>query len=132
MNGNYTIIINDKIIGTSKLEKADAPMGVVFGEVFTENNGINYQFILDLCRENSIPIISNSPKGRVIQTGNIQSLIIKSENGTEINGIGKSISGMDSDKFEVEIVGIPYPFFEEQFPEHVKEYNNLTRAKNGA
>jgi hypothetical protein len=30
---------------------------------------------------------------------------------------------MDSDEFEITIVGIPYPYFETEFPEHVKKYN---------
>jgi hypothetical protein len=30
---------------------------------------------------------------------------------------------MDTDGFEINVIGIPYPFYEEQFPNHVKEYN---------
>lgn len=32
---------------------------------------------------------------------------------------------MDSDMYEISIEAIPYPFYEEQFPHHVKEYKNI-------
>jgi hypothetical protein len=32
---------------------------------------------------------------------------------------------MDSDVFEFTILGIPYPFYEEQFSHHVKAYNEM-------
>jgi hypothetical protein len=31
---------------------------------------------------------------------------------------------MDSDVFEITILGISYPFFEEEFPHHVRAYND--------
>ncbi len=34
------------------------------------------------------------------------------------------VSGMDSDSFDITIVGIAYPFYEE-FPHHVKAYNEM-------
>ena len=32
---------------------------------------------------------------------------------------------MDSDLFEVTIVGVPYPFYEEEFPYHVNAYKKM-------
>ena len=42
----------------------------------------------------------------------------------EIKGVGNQISGMDSDEFEISLEGVPYPFYEEEFPHHVKAYYN--------
>ena len=55
----------------------------------------------------------------------IDSLIIKNESGTIIKGIGNQISGMDSEGFDITILGISYPFYEEEFPHHVKAYNEM-------
>ncbi len=32
---------------------------------------------------------------------------------------------MDNEEYEISISGIPYPFYEEEFPHHVKEYENM-------
>jgi hypothetical protein len=32
------------------------------------------------------------------------------------------ITGMDSEGFEISVLGIPYPFYEEEFPHHVEKY----------
>jgi hypothetical protein len=36
---------------------------------------------------------------------------------------------MDSEGFEITLEGIPYPLFEEEFPYHVKEYNEMFKEK---
>lgn len=45
----YKVVLGDKEIGTSKLEKADAPMGVAFGLI--EFKGIEkpYEFFKEYC-----------------------------------------------------------------------------------
>ncbi len=37
--------------------------------------------------------------------------------------MGNQISGVDGEEFEIAIEGVPYPFFEEEFPHHVKVYH---------
>jgi hypothetical protein len=32
---------------------------------------------------------------------------------------------MDREEFEISLEGIPYPFYEEEFPHHVKAYNEM-------
>ena len=32
---------------------------------------------------------------------------------------------MDSDTFDITVLGITYPFYEEEFPHHVKAYNEM-------
>lgn len=37
---------------------------------------------------------------------------------------GININGMDSDFFEITILGVSYSLFEDEFPHHVKAYND--------
>jgi len=120
----YNILIDTKKIGTTELEKADAPMGVVFGNIQFEDISSGYEFFKAYCLNNEIEIIHDSPDDRLIATGNIPNLVVTTESGVEIKGQGTTVDGMDGDIFEIIILGIPYPFFEEAFPHHVKAYNS--------
>ncbi len=120
----YSILLDDKIIGTTELEKADASMGVVFGNVTFNNIVSGYNFLRTYCLSNNIEIITDYPEDKLIETTNIPNLKVINRNGIEIKGQGTSISGMDSDIFEITIPGVSYPFFEEEFPHHVKAYND--------
>ena len=44
----YDIFLDDLKIGVTKLEKADAPMGVVFGNIYGDDNKLGYDFLRDL------------------------------------------------------------------------------------
>jgi len=119
----YKIFLDGSKIGVSELEKADVPMGVVFGKInFTEEN-FNYNFFSDYCKRNFIEVGFEYPEDKLISTRFIPTLKVINEKGIEIKGSGIHISGMDSDGFEIEIFGVPYPFYEEEFPHHVKEYS---------
>jgi len=119
-NKIYDIFLDNKKIGTTELEKADAPMGVVFGQIHFINVTSAYNFIKTYCLTNNIKIISDYPEDRLIATAVISSLKVVDQNGIEIKGEGVTVEGMDSDVFQVTILGVPYPFFEEEFPHHVK------------
>jgi hypothetical protein len=120
----YNIFLDDKIIGTTELEKADAPMGVVFGNVTFDNIVSGYDFLKTYCSTNNIEIITDYPDEKLIVTTDIPNLKVINPKGMEIKGQGININGMDSDVFEITILGVTYPFFEEEFPHHVKAYNN--------
>ena len=121
----YSIHIGDIKLGTTKLEKADAPMGVVFGDInFVEQN-MGYDFIKNYCESMNIELASDYPEDKLISTMTIDTLIVKNEKGIEIKGIGNQICGMNSDVYEVTLLGVPYPFYEEEFPHHVKAYNEM-------
>lgn len=120
----YNILLDDKIIGTTELEKADAPMGVVFGDIKLNDISSGYEFFKSYCVTNGIEIINDYPEDKLIATSDIPKLKIINSNGIEIKGQGTSIDGMDTDIFEVTILGVPYPFYEEEFPHHVKAYEN--------
>jgi hypothetical protein len=121
----YSILIGDYKLGTTKFEKADAPMGVVFGNIVFEDKNIGYNYIKDYCISNEIDLVSDFPKDKVISTRTIHKLKIINESGIEIKYIGNQISGMDEDKFEISLEGVPYPFYEKEFPHHVKHYNEM-------
>lgn len=125
MNKIYNILLNGLLIGTTELEKADAPMGVAFGLI--EFNGIEspYEFFKVYCSNNQIELASDYPEDKMISTMSIEELKITSDNGIEIKGVGNQITGMDNEEYEISIFGIPYPFYEEEFPHHVKEYENM-------
>jgi len=125
MSKLYKITLNGTLIGTSELEKADAPMGVAFGLI--EFNGIvsPYEFLREYCLNNQIELASDYPEDKMISTMSIPELKITSNNGIEIKGIGNQITGIDNEEYEISIFGIPYPFYEEEFPHHVKEYENM-------
>lgn len=125
MEKEYSIYLNSNKIGTTRLEKADAPMGVLFGELKFEKEEWNYDFIKSYCKDNNIELTDDYPEDNLISTRTIDSLVIRNEQGVEIKGVGNQISGMDSEGFEISIEGIAYPFYEEEFPHHVKAYNEM-------
>ena len=120
----YDIFLDDKVIGTTELEKADAPMGVVFGNIKLYDISSGYEFFKSYCMTNGIEILNDYPEDKLIATSDIPTLKIITSDGVEIKGQGTSIDGMDSDVFEITILGIPYPFYEEEFPHHVKAYED--------
>jgi hypothetical protein len=118
----YKIVLGDQVIGMTNLEKSDASMGVVFGEIISSEVIVDYDFIKSYCQKNDIELTNDYPMDRLISTRTINSLKVISPEGIEIKGLGNQISAMDGEPFEVIIEGIAYPFYGEEFPHHVKEY----------
>lgn len=125
----YNIFLDDNKIGTTELEKADAPMGGVFGKINFINIASGYDFFKAVCETNGIELVSDFPEDRLILTRTINNITVKNEQGKEIKGVGNQISGMDSDEFEISLEGIPDPFYEEEFPHHVKAYREMFKDK---
>ena len=119
----YNIFLDDKKIGTSLLEYADAPMGCVHGQITFLYKILDYTFFSEYCKSNSIKA-DDYPEDKFISTQTIPNLRVLNENGTEIKGVGCYIAGMDSDGYEIYIIGIPYPFYGEEFPHHRKAYDD--------
>lgn len=126
----YKVVLGDKEIGTSKLEKADAPMGVAFGLI--EFNGIEtpYEFFKEYCLKNNIAINTDDPEFEFIDTQVISELKVFRQDGLEIKGVaGNAIMGMKDEGYEISILGISYPFYEEEFPHHVEYYENMFKKE---
>ena len=128
-NKIYKIFLDDKEIGTSLLEKADAPMGVVIGKLNFIETKFGYDFLKKYCENNQIELTYDYPENKMISTMSIQNLKITNDEGIEIKGVGNQISGMDNEEYQIEIFGIPYPFYEEEFPHHVADYKTMFDEK---
>lgn len=121
---NYNIFLDNIKIGTTELEKADAPMGVVFGKINFIEITSAYDYLRNYCFENKIKVTDDYDQ-RFIITEVIPNLKIFNKNSIEIKGLGTNIEGKDSDVFDITIMGVPYLFYEEEFPHHVKAYNEM-------
>jgi hypothetical protein len=108
----YDIFLDNNKIGTSILDKADAPMGCVSGQITFTDKPLSYNVIRKYCKDNNI-IADEYPEDKVISTQTIPTLRVVNENGTEIKGAGCYLEGMDSVGYEITIIGIPYPFYGE-------------------
>lgn len=130
MNKTYNIFLSGQEIGTTQLEKADAPMGVVFGKIIFKDIESPYTFFKAYCLQNNIQINTDDPEFEFLDTQAIPELKVVRQDGLEIKGVaGNAISGMKEEGYEMSILGIPYPFYEEEFPSHVKEYNEMLGNK---
>ncbi len=124
MNVEYDIFLDNVKIGVTKLEKADAPMGVVFGEIIFYDNKFDYDFLREYCIINNITF-SEDAEDKFINTYNIPALSVIHKDHDPIKGLACYIIGMDKEGFEINIIGIEYPLYEMLFPHHVNHYNNL-------
>lgn len=123
----YDIFLDNIKIGTTELEKADAPMGVVFGKINFIEIVSAYDYLRNYCLENKIKVTDDCEQ-RLIMTEFIPNLKVVDKNSIEIIGLGTNIEGMDTDIFDITIMGVSYPFYEEEFPHHVKAYNEMFNA----
>ena len=128
-NKVYKIFLDDNEIGTTEFEKADAPMGVVTGKLNFIDTKFGYAFLKEYCENNQIELAYDYPEVKMISTLSIPKLKITNNVGIEIKGVGNQISGMDNEEYQIEIFGIPYPFYEEEFPIHVAEYKSMFDKK---
>lgn len=118
----YKILLDNKLLGTTKLEFGDPPMGVVFGQIDFVQSNMGYDFIKQYCIDNSIEIQTDYPNDKLISTGQIEKLKIYNLDNIEIVGFGNNIEGMDSDSYTVTILGIDSEIYEQEFPEHIADY----------
>jgi hypothetical protein len=118
----YKILLDDKLIGTTKLEFGDPPMGVVFGQINFAEKNVGYDFIKKYCINNLIDIQTDYPDDKLITTGQIEKLKIYNSESFELVGLGNNIEGMDSDCFTITLLGLDSDVYEKEFPEYIKEY----------
>ncbi len=119
----YRVLLNNEEIGTTVLEAADPPMGVVSGKVLFHSSVSPYHLFLDHCRLHNITVNEADPKYEFIDTQTIPHLRVVRADGVEISGIGRCITGFKDEGYEITILGIPYPFYAEEFPHHRKAYD---------
>jgi len=71
----HSIYLGNYKLGTTQLEKADAPMGVVFGVIKFIEKSKGYNFIKDYCNSNNIELASEYPDDNFVSTMTIDSLL---------------------------------------------------------
>lgn len=118
----YKILLDDKLLGTTKLEYGDPPMGVVFGQINFAEKSIRYDFIKQYCIDNLIEIQTDYSSDKLISTGQIANLKVYNPENLELVGIGNNIEGMDSDNYTITILGLDSEIYEKEFPKHIAEY----------
>jgi hypothetical protein len=121
----YTVKIENIDIGTTRFEFGDPPMGVVMGKLILAKPEGFFEYLVQYVRENSIQTTLYEPDVKCIATMIIPELKVYRNDGAEISGIGANIEGIDSDGYEITISGISYPFYGEEFPHHVEQYNKI-------
>ena len=109
----FEIWKDDVLIGHSKLELGDAPMGVAFGDFLETEKFASL-------RPQAERLDDYSRRWR-------KNLILKGSNGDTIEchaGIAIIEYGppIKCDAIQVSCLGIGYPLYEELFPHHVKAY----------
>ena len=130
MNKIYTIFLENKQIGTTQLEKGDALLGIAFGVIKFVDSKIGYDFIKEYCEKRQVDLAVDNPNDKLISTRTIDTLSIINDKGIEIKGEMNQITGMDGDEYDIVIEGIPYPLYENEFPHHVKAYEDTLNDEN--
>ena len=84
-NKQYDILLENEKIGTTELEKGDAPMGVVLGKIIFTNINSGYNFFRSYCLKNDIEF-TDYPEDKLITTEDIPNLQVITSNGNKLIG----------------------------------------------
>ena len=116
----FCIFHGDVLIGQSKLEFGDPPMGVAFGRFEPTNAFASLRNAMQPVRDDA----GQEPPERRYLTG----LCAKTADGivlvclhVEVCEYGEADNPLER---EVACLGIEYPLYEELFPHHVKAYED--------
>ena len=124
----YHVFLNNVKIGTTALESADPPMGVVTGKIAFIPSVSPFHLFRDHCQSHGITLNNADPTEEFIDTHTIPELHVFRTDGVEIAGQGCSISGFRDGGYEVTIIFVPYPFYAEEFPHHRRDYDERFRT----
>lgn len=120
---SYSIYLDGSYLGETEFENADPPMGVVMGRIKVENSKSFFSYIKDYCEQQKVPF-EIDPEHDWIATQNIKGIKVFNKDKVEIKGLGSTIYGMSEEGYEIDVFGIPYPFYGEEFKHHRETYDN--------
>jgi hypothetical protein len=123
----YQIWLADTLIGTTLLEKADPPMGCVIGQIVPIISDFGYDYIKRMYVSQNIGLAYDYPDNKLLATRATKLLSVITPDGMVIKCLGNQITGMDRDRFEIALEGVPYPFYGVEFPKHCADYVNLLK-----
>ena len=123
-NLQFKVLLNDKLIGSTSLEKADVPMGVLFGQLQLDNIDNAYEFFKSYCLQEHIGF-TDDKQDKFITTKHISNLKVLDTDNTEIKGSAISVSGQGKNDFDITIEGVPHNIFAFKFKHHIDHYKNL-------
>ena len=124
-NKQFKILLDDKLIGTTLLEKADVPMGVVFGQINLDNIDNAYTFFKSYCLQNQIGFTEDK-LDKILTTRRIPNLkVCDSNDNTEIKGSAVYVSGQGMQDYEIAIEAVPHNIFAFKFKHHIDNYKGL-------
>ena len=95
----YRVSLNGEEIGTTSLELADPPMGVVFGKVSFHAHVSPFAFFRDYCQAHNITLNEVDPENEFIDTHVIPTLHVFRGDGVEIQGQGCYLSGFKDEGY---------------------------------
>lgn len=121
---DYQVWLEDTLIGTTRLEGADPPMGGVFGEIQPIIEHLTYGFIKTFYASRQIGF-DDSPDIKLIATRATDKLRVVTPDGITIESLGNQIVMLDGEGCEVFLEGVGYPFYAEEFAHHCADYDNL-------
>ncbi|HEY8991449.1 MAG TPA: hypothetical protein VIM46_05705 [Luteolibacter sp.] len=124
----YRLLLDGNEIGTTALESGDPPMGIVCGKISFHVAESPYRLILDHCLTHKIIVNGNEPEHEFIDTQIIPSLQVFRKDGLEIAGQGCCVAGFKEEGYEITILGVPYPFYGEEFLHHCEAYDQRFKA----
>ena len=124
----YRVCLSGEEIGTTALESADPPMGCVSGVIAFCVSTSPYHLFLNHCQLHNVTVNEIDPEHEFIDTQTIPDLRVFRADGFEISGIGRCIVGFREGGYEITVLGIPYPFYAEEFPHHRRAYDESFKA----
>lgn len=120
----FNVFLENKLIGVTHLELADVPMGVLTGKISFIGIESGYDYFMEYFNQHpEIKLTLNDPEYKALSSVTFPDLKVKYTDGTELIGAGNLIEGIESEYFEVTILG--YPNLEGEFPHHVEAYKNM-------